>query len=187
MQPPNVRSIVFAVILGALTLALSTGNAEDLQQLESGKRIKVFLFAGQSNMEGRADGNALTTEDRERLDRAQKRVQLTFNRQPVGPLDVAKPSNEIKEIYQRDTIFGPELFFGLALAEAWPDERMLFIKCAAGGTSLYGAWNPSSSCPWPGDSPNVRPRAVIFQPLGPFPLHCRCVFLRSLARRLETG
>jgi Carbohydrate esterase, sialic acid-specific acetylesterase len=141
MQPPIMQSIVFTMILAALASALSSANAEDLQQRESGKKLKIFLFAGQSNMEGRANGNALTTGERERLDRAQKRVQLAFNRQPVGPLDVVKPSDEIKEIYQRDTIFGPELFFGLALAEAWPDQRMLLVKYTAGATSLYGAWN----------------------------------------------
>lgn len=142
MKPPIVRSIVYAVIFGALTSALSTGNAEEMQQPQPGKKIKVFLFAGQSNMEGRADGNALTAEERDRLNRAQKRVQLSFNGEPVGPLDVVKPSDEIGEIYQRDTIFGPELFFGLTLAEAWPDEQMLFVKCSAGATSLHGAWNP---------------------------------------------
>ncbi|MBI2431417.1 MAG: hypothetical protein HYV26_00920, partial [Candidatus Hydrogenedentes bacterium] len=118
---------------------------DELQKPEPGKKIHVFLFAGQSNMEGRADGRSLTDMDRKRLENAQTRIQFAFNREPVRPLDVVEPSEEIREIYQIDRLFGPELFFGLALAEAWPGERMLFIKRTAGGTSLYGCWNPDWS------------------------------------------
>ena len=75
----------------------------------------------------------------------QNRVQLAFNREPIHPLDVVSPPDEIREIYQRDRIFGPELFFGMALAEALPDERFLFIKRTEGATSLYGCWNPDWS------------------------------------------
>ena len=33
-------------------------------------------------------------------------------------------------------------FFGISIAESWPDEKILIIKFAAGGTSLHGCWNP---------------------------------------------
>lgn len=115
---------------------------DELQRPEHGKKIKVFILAGQSNMEGRADGNKLTSQDRERLGKVQGRVQLAFNHEPIRELDVVNPSAEIAEIYQRDLIFGPELFFGVALAEAWPEEKILLIKRTEGGTSLHGCWNP---------------------------------------------
>lgn len=125
--------------------SLGCAYSDELQRPDPGKKIKVFLFAGQSNMEGRADGRELTEEDQARLREAQKRVQLAFNREPIHPLDVVSPSAEIREVYQRDRIFGPELFFGITLAEAWPDEKFLFIKRTAGATSLHGCWNPDWS------------------------------------------
>jgi hypothetical protein len=107
--------------------------------------VNVFLFAGQSNMEGRADGGRISAVDRARLEAVQDRITFVFNDEAPRPLDVYVPSGEIREIYKRDTMFGPELFFGIALAEAWPEERFLFVKLAAGGTSLHGAWNPDWS------------------------------------------
>jgi hypothetical protein len=120
-------------------------HSDELQRHDAGKKIKVFLFAGQSNMEGRANGRELTDQDKEHLRNVQNRVQLAFNREPIRPLDVVSPPDDIREIYQRDRIFGPELFFGMALAEALPDERFLFIKRTEGATSLYGCWNPDWS------------------------------------------
>jgi carbohydrate esterase-like sialic acid-specific acetylesterase len=132
----------------ALTLAATTAilgqsaYADAHEEPKKGKPIKVFLFAGQSNMEGRADGNKLSEQDRARLEAAQRHVQLANNHEPIQPLCPVAPSDEIAEIYQRDLIFGPEIFFGIRLAEAWPDQQFLFIKLSAGGTSLYGCWNP---------------------------------------------
>ncbi len=114
-----------------------------LQKPDPGHTIKVFILAGQSNMEGRADGTLLTPEDRQRLAATQDRVQLAFNEEPIRVLDVVKPSEEIAKSYHRDLIFGPELFFGITLAEAWPNERILLIKLAQGGASLHGCWNPN--------------------------------------------
>lgn len=117
----------------------------DLQKPDKGKRVKVFLLAGQSNMEGRADGDRLTAQDRARLEKVQGRVQLAFNNEPARALDVVRPSEEIAAIYKVAHIFGPELFFGIAVAEAWPEEKILLIKYTAGATSLHGAWNPDWS------------------------------------------
>ena len=106
------------------------------------KKIKVFILAGQSNMEGRTDGSKLDRASRARLEGVQDRVQLAFNFEPVQPLDVQKASKWIVESYKVDRIFGPELFFGIGLAEAWSDDEILLIKRTEGGTSLYGCWNP---------------------------------------------
>ncbi|MCA9448869.1 MAG: hypothetical protein KC931_17245 [Candidatus Omnitrophica bacterium] len=134
------------VVLVLLCLAHSGAVwSEDLQQRVEGKKIRVFLLAGQSNMEGRADGRKLSEEDRQRLAKARERVQLAYNHEPIAPLHVTKPHPDIERLYQRDRIFGPELFFGIALSEAWPEERILLIKRAEGATSLYGCWNPEWS------------------------------------------
>jgi hypothetical protein len=139
---PALRVIRCLLVLSFVLAWAHTGWTDELQKPERGKKIKVFLLAGQSNMEGRADGNKLTPQDRERLEKAQSRVQLAFNYEPVRALDAVKPSPEIAEIYKRDLIFGPELFFGIALSEAWPEEKILLIKRTEGGTSLRGCWNP---------------------------------------------
>jgi hypothetical protein len=117
-------------------------HAEPLHKPGAGKTIKVFILAGQSNAEGRADGELVTGEDRNRLNAAAERVQLAYNGEPVSGLRVVEPVPGIAKSYNRKLIFGPELFFGITLAELWPDERILLIKRTQGGTSLYGCWNP---------------------------------------------
>ncbi len=139
---PTVRVASGLLVLSLVLAPTHMAWTEEPQRPEKGKKINVFILAGQSNMEGRADGNKLTSQDRERLRRVQDRVRLAFNHEPIRPLDVVKPSAEIAEIYKRDLIFGPELFFGIALSEAWPEEKILLIKLAAGATSLHGSWNP---------------------------------------------
>jgi len=129
-------------MLSAILGSPSTAQPDDVQKPHKGKKIRVFLCAGQANMEGRADGNKLTAKDRQRLTAVQSRVQLAFNRQPLRPLDIVTPAELIARIYKRDHIFGPELFFGISVAEAFPDEKFLIIKFAAGATSLHGCWNP---------------------------------------------
>lgn len=140
---PTVRAASGLLVLSFVLAWAHTAWADELQRPKHGKKIKVFILAGQSNMEGRADANKLTPQDRQRLGKVQSRVQLAFNDEPIRALDVVKPSAEIAEIYKRDLIFGPELFFGVALAEAWPKEKILLIKRTEGGTSLHGCWNPN--------------------------------------------
>lgn len=103
---------------------------------------KVFLFAGQSNMDGRADGSALSDADLQRLQKVSSRIEFHYNHQPVSPLQLTEPKNHHKRKFNLETCFGPELFFGIEMAEAYPDQEFIFIKRAKGGTSLYGAWNP---------------------------------------------
>lgn len=141
---PKRTTVLRAATIAVVSLFVSLGpaSAESPHPPEAIKPIKVFILAGQSNMEGRANGALLTAEDRERLTTAQERVQLAFNEGPARPLDVVQPARGIAKSYKRDLIFGPELFFGITLSERWPDERVLLIKLTAGGTSLYGCWNP---------------------------------------------
>jgi hypothetical protein len=129
-----------------LILATTVMSQEVLKKsIESKKKIKVFILAGQSNMEGRADGTKLLQEDHERLLKAQKNVQLAYNNEPLIPLNPVKPTPGIAEAYNRTLIFGPEIFFGITLSEIWPDEEILLIKLSEGGTSLHGCWNANWS------------------------------------------
>lgn len=125
-----------------LVLAVEISLGADTPTTTTGRKLKVFLLAGQSNMEGKGDGAKLTAEDRMRLMRAQPRVRLAENRQPILPLNVTAASAGNKRRFGVDFTFGPELFFGLGLAEAWPNDEILLIKRAVGATSLYGRWNP---------------------------------------------
>ena len=83
---------------------------------------KVFLFGGQSNMDGRAKPDHLP----ESYQQPQKDVLFSHNKY-FGPL---KPNPG----------FGPELSFGRTVADAFPDSRFVMIKYAAGGTDLYEDW-----------------------------------------------
>lgn len=139
---------MISILYSSFILFLLTTSPQVLgiaQTPESPKKIKVFFLAGQSNMEGRADATKIDPRDQERLSKAQKNVQLAYNSEPVSPLRAVEPSKEIAEIYKRKLIFGPELFFGITLSEAWPDEKILLIKLAEGGTSLHGCWHPEWS------------------------------------------
>lgn len=107
--------------------------------------IKVFLLAGQSNMEGKGDGTKLTADERRRLAAVQPRVSLAYNREPVRPLDIAPASAGNRKRFGIESSFGPELFFGLLVAEALPGQRVLLIKRSVGATSLHGRWNPDWS------------------------------------------
>ncbi len=109
------------------------------------KKIKVFLLAGQSNMDGRARAKNLTAEDKVRLEKAKKNVILYYNHQPPVPLQVTKGSEYIQKKFKAESFFGPELFFGINMSEQYPENKIILIKRSKGGMSLYGAWNPNWS------------------------------------------
>lgn len=143
----SVFSLVLAAGLTACANAVVTPKvqANNKQITSSGhsKKIKVFLLAGQSNMDGRGDGSKLTHEDKTRLAQTRKRVKFAYNHFPVAPLYVTESSRLVKRKFKLDTVFGPELFFGIGMAEAYPEDEFLFIKRSLGGQSLYGSWNPN--------------------------------------------
>lgn len=130
---------IISVIL-AFSLIVSCGTAKKIASNTNKK--KVILFAGQSNMDGRANGGQLSANDLKRLSQVADRIQFYYNHQPVTPLQLTVPAKDIQEIYNLAQSFGPELFFGIELAERYPNEEFIFIKRAIGGTSLYGCWNP---------------------------------------------
>jgi len=109
------------------------------------QKTLVFLLAGQSNMDGRARGFKLTDEDKKRLKKAQKNVFLYYNHNTPGPLNLTHPGKYVQKKFNTETVFGPELFFGINMAEKFPGRKIILIKRSLGGMSLYGAWNPDWS------------------------------------------
>ncbi len=138
------------VVLSLILNLVFTFNARS----QDVKKTKVFLLAGQSNMDGRGAASGLTKDDLKQLAFAQKRIHFYYKgtvnngKEPLiidGPLDVTDPWPFVKDKFRLNKSFGPELFFGLALSKAYPREKFLFVKRSQGGTSLYGAWNPNWS------------------------------------------
>jgi len=132
--------IISFLLLGACK-SRQTTSLSNLKKSDKAKTL-VFLLGGQSNMDGRARAYKLTDEDRKRIRKAQKNVVLYYNHQPPKPLSATKSNNYIRKKFKTDSVFGPELFFGVNLSEAFPDRKIILIKRSLGGMSLYGAWNP---------------------------------------------
>lgn len=126
------KNILFILFL---TLVFTGFSQEDT-------KTKVFLLAGQSNMDGRARASGLSETDKSRLKKAQQNVTLYYNFNGGNPLDVTKVEEHTAQKFGEDYLFGPELFFGIEMSEKYPNHQIILIKIARGGMSLYGAWNP---------------------------------------------
>lgn len=129
--------------------------------------VHVVLLAGQSNMAGKGSFSDLSESDQQRVDAVASRVTISINGSPARPLGslqkkqlknkAGQQANEKKTGKQSEAKlpkgkvpvpvdrFGPEMFIGVTLAEAHPDQEFLFVKYSRGGTSLYGAWSPQWS------------------------------------------
>lgn len=116
-------------------------NSTSQEVSQDNKKTKVFLLAGQSNMDGRAKASGLSLIDKERLKKAQKNVTLYYNFGEGKPLDTTKVADHTARKFGAAYLFGPELFFGIKMSEKYPDHKIVLIKRAKGGMSLYGAWN----------------------------------------------
>lgn len=102
---------------------------------------KVVLLAGQSNMAGQGNFDALDENTKQRIESASSRVFISEGGKVPKPLTYKTRPKSDK--YQFENAFGPELMVGVALAERYPNSKFLLIKHARGGTSLEGAWNPN--------------------------------------------
>ena len=128
------------ILLLCILSGLLSCKAQEIKT--SVKKTKVFLLAGQSNMDGRAKASGLSEIDKQRLKKAQKNVTLYYNFNEGNPLDTTKVANHTAKKFGAAYLFGPELFFGINMSEKYPDHQIILIKRSRGGMSLYGAWNP---------------------------------------------
>ncbi len=101
--------------------------------------MRVFIFAGQSNMEG-ADSKV---KDIHRfppfagLDAPQEKVLFSYN---IGR-EEKQASKGWVALQPVRNLVGPELSFARRVAQE-TGAPIAIIKCAAGGTTLGGDWNP---------------------------------------------
>ena len=117
------------------------------------KKTKVFILAGQSNMDGRGDASKLSKAEMKLLSNASQKIYFVYKGtvgegnaiEYKGALDFTNPWSFVKKKFRIEKCFGPELFFGIELVKKHPKHDYLFIKRSQGGTSLYGAWNPNWS------------------------------------------
>ncbi len=101
--------------------------------------LRIFIFAGQSNMVG-SDSKA---KDIKRfppfaeLDMPQGKVLFSYN---IGR-EEKLASNGWVALQPVNNVVGPELSFARRVSQQ-VDAPIAIIKCAAGGTTLGGDWNP---------------------------------------------
>ena len=120
-------------LLASLLLAPAFAHSADT------KTLRVFIFAGQSNMVG-SDSKV---KDIKRfppfagLDLPQAKVLFSYN---IGR-ENKFTSNGWGALQPVDNIVGPELSFARRVSQTI-EAPIAIIKCAAGGTTLGGDWNP---------------------------------------------
>lgn len=141
MSRMNNTAVVFVGVLALGVLVPADGSwAAD-------GPVKVFILAGQSNMEGKAKVSLL--EHQIRQPETKKQFQhLQQNGQWVVRDDVwikfLNRKGNLTVGYGSPGRIGPELEFGNAVGKHY-DEQVLIIKTAWGGKSLYRDFRPPSS------------------------------------------
>lgn len=136
--------------LVAITLFLLMLGLPCAADGRSGKPVKVFILAGQSNMQGKAKVALLDYQAQQPATHALfkhlKKDGKWIEREDVwikygvekGPLTVG---------YGKPPCIGPELGFGLVVGDHYA-EQVLLIKTAWGGRSLYRDFrSPSAGLP----------------------------------------
>ncbi len=139
----------FHMLLGAsLLLAAAAAQA---------KPVKVFILAGQSNMDGQAD---IRTIDFLGEDKDPAKAALLKTFKPDGKNFVTRDDVWVayrgyhnlrtglggggKDYSKPGNCIGPEYAFGYYMGQAL-DEQVLLLKYGPGGTSLYQNWRPPSA------------------------------------------
>ncbi len=125
---------ILTACLGLFSMTARSSEADN-------KTLRVFIFAGQSNMVG-SDSKV---EDIQRfppfvgLDRPQTNVLFSYN---IGRENKTTSSGWVN-LQPIDGVVGPELSFARRVTQQI-DAPIAIIKCAAGGTSLGEDWNPDN-------------------------------------------
>ena len=99
--------------------------------------VKVYILAGQSNMDGRASTSALPPELKaSRTDIPTYFIDQWRDLQP-GFNEGLNPS-----------MIGPEITFGRSMLEKNEYRKIALIKSSKGATSLYADWKPQTGPQW---------------------------------------
>ncbi|MEZ6015352.1 MAG: sialate O-acetylesterase [Planctomycetota bacterium] len=156
MRPLLISPIARGVAAACAALALAA--------TASAQRLKVYVLAGQSNMQGHAKLSTLDylADDPEtaallsklRDEHGEPRViddvWIAYRTgdgdgEAFGPLTAGYGAR--RDVARSDDKLGPELTFGLRVAEAH-DGPVLLIKAAWGGRSLHTDFRPPSAGPF---------------------------------------
>ena len=151
----RLRTVVIATLLAGFAAA-AAARAEDQARRSAGRPLKVFILAGQSNMQGHAhvrtlEHLAMNPETRPML----AAIQNADGTPKVHPhvwisslSDAGVRQGQLTTGYGASAEkIGPELMFGITLHEAL-DEPILLIKTAWGGRSLHTDFRPPSAGPF---------------------------------------
>jgi hypothetical protein len=130
--------MIFLTVAAVLLLSVGDGRT-GAAQAEDDRTVRVFIFAGQSNMVG-SDSKV---QDIKRfppfvgLEDAQADVRFSYS---IGR-ENKKTSDGWVPLQAVNNVVGPELSFARDVSRKI-DAPIAIIKCAAGGTHLGGDWNP---------------------------------------------
>jgi alpha-galactosidase len=140
----NFRTVVFQAALAA---TLAFGAVALAHAADTHKPVKVFILAGQSNMEGKAKVSLLEYQANAEKTRAEfahlKKDGKWIVRDDVWIKFLDRKGN-LTVGFGSPGCIGPELEFGLAVGDHF-DEQVLLIKTAWGGKSLCRDFRPPSS------------------------------------------
>ena len=133
-----ILTLVAALLLAPVA-ALCAETTKAAERDADTKTLRVFVFAGQSNMVG-SDSKV---KDIKRfppfagLDMPQGKVLFSYN---IGREEKLTSEGWIA-LQPVDDVVGPELSFARRVSQEI-EAPIAIIKCAAGGTTLGGDWNP---------------------------------------------
>jgi len=100
-----------------------------------GESVKIYILAGQSNMEGHASNKHLNAID----------PALLIARDDVWAVYAGRKSDFLQPGYGGNSdLFGPELKFGHMIGDH-AKQKILIFKSCIGGTTLYNDWLPPSA------------------------------------------
>ena len=124
---------ILVFVYSLIAAGLSLGQAAD------DSTVRVFIFAGQSNMVG-SDSNVKDIKNfppYAGLEQPQEGVRFSYS---IGRENKTNSDGWVALEPVNNTV-GPELSFARRVTRAI-DAPVAIIKCAAGGTHLGGDWNP---------------------------------------------
>jgi len=124
---------ILVFVFSMIAVGLSPGQAAD------DSTVRVFIFAGQSNMVG-SDSKVKDIKNfppYAGLEQPQKDVRFSYS---MGRENKTSSDGWVALEPVNNTV-GPELSFARRVTQAI-DAPVAIIKCAAGGTHLGGDWNP---------------------------------------------
>jgi hypothetical protein len=135
------------ILRSAVVAALSFAAFVQCRAADSRKPVKVFVLAGQSNMEGKAKVSLLEYQADAPKTRQEcshlKKDGKWIVRDDVWIKFLDRKGN-LTVGFGSEGCIGPELEFGIAVGDHF-DEQVLLIKTAWGGKSLYRDFRPPSS------------------------------------------